>query len=94
MDGTQGAGARGEALRGDLAGSHAREERAGVAAQFAAEAIAMASARVEAPRASRSRWRGLRGFRAWLYRHTVVVAIVTAAVWVFAGLVLGYIWAG
>ncbi len=131
MDGAQGAGARGEVLRGDLAGSHAREKRARVdrtearadqaeqradamqaqlavaeqaaaqarrqaqAAQFAAEAIAMASARVEASRASRSRWQGLRGFRAWLYRHTVIVAsVMAAAVWVFAGLVLGYIWAG
>ena len=123
MDGAQGAGARGEVLRGDLAGSHAREKRARVdrtearadqaeqlavaeqaaaqarrqaqAAQFATEAIARAAARVEASRASRSRWRGLRGFRAWLYRHTVIVAsVMAAAVWVFAGLGLGYIWAG
>jgi hypothetical protein len=35
------------------------------------------------------------GFRAWLYRHVVVVAtVMAAAVWVFAGLVVGYIWAG
>ena len=127
MDGTQGADARGEALRGDLAGSHVRgarawadraearadraEQRADTmqaqiaaaqsatqarrrraqAAQFTAEAIAMVSVRAEAARASRSRWRRLRGFRAWLYRRTVVVATVMAtAVWVLAGLVVGY----
>ena len=38
---------------------------------------------------------GISGFRAWLYRHVVVVAtVMAAAVWVFAGLVVGYIWAG
>jgi hypothetical protein len=37
---------------------------------------------------------GISGFRAWLYRHVVVATVMAAAVWVFAGLVVGYIWAG